>query len=67
MSPQGSARTKEDAETAFQDTKTLDGEVNDMMEQLSAAEGELSRKKAEADRDMMMAAMVTLRPYPRRH
>lgn len=29
-----------------------------MMEQLSAAEQELARKKAEADQDMMMAGMV---------
>lgn len=29
-----------------------------MMEQLSAAEEELAKKKAEADQDMMMAVMV---------
>ena len=29
-----------------------------MMEQLSDAEKELEKKRAEADRDMMMAAMV---------
>ncbi len=36
----------------------LDGEVNNMMDQLTAAEKELEKKKAEADADMMMAAMV---------
>lgn len=55
---QGSAKTKEDAEKAFQDTNKLDNEVNDMMDQLSAAEQELAKKKAEADQDMMMAGMV---------
>ena len=30
-----------------------------MMDQLSAAEKELAKKKAEADNDMMMANMVT--------
>ncbi len=55
---QGSAKTKEDAEKAFQDTSKLDSEVSDMMDQLSAAEQELARKKAEADQDMMMAGMV---------
>ena len=29
-----------------------------MMDELSAAEQELARKKAEADQDMMMAGMV---------
>lgn len=58
MSSQGSAKTKEDAEKAFQDTNKLDDEVNDMMDQLSTAEQELARKKAEADQDMMMAGMV---------
>lgn len=55
---QGSAKTKEDAEKAFQDTNKLDNEVNDLMDQLSAAEQDLARKKAEADQDMMMAGMV---------
>ena len=55
---QGSAKTKEDAEKAFQDTNKMDNEVNDMMDQLNAAERELARKKAEADQDMMMAGMV---------
>lgn len=36
----------------------LDGEVNTMLNQLSAAEKELEKKKAEADQDMMMASMV---------
>lgn len=36
----------------------LDGEVNNMMDQLTAAEKELEKKKAEADADMMMASMV---------
>lgn len=58
MSSQGSAKTKEDAEKAFQDTNKLDNEVNSMMDQLSAAERELAGKKAEADQDMMMAGMV---------
>lgn len=58
VSNQGSAKTKEDAEKALQDTNKLDDEVDDMMNQLSAAEQELARKKAEADQDMMMAAMV---------
>lgn len=58
VSSQGSAKTKEDAEKAFQDTNKLDDEVSDMMDQLSAAEQELARKKAEADQDMMMAGMV---------
>ncbi len=58
LSSQGSAKTKEDAEKAFQDTNKLDNEVNDMMDQLSAAEQELARKKAEAEQDMMMAGMV---------
>lgn len=55
---QGSAKTKEDAEKALQETTKLDDEVNDMMDQLTAAEEELARKKAEADQDMMMAGMV---------
>lgn len=55
---QGSAKTKVDAEKAFEDTMKLDGEVNNMMDQLTAAEKELEKKKAEADADMMMAAMV---------
>ncbi|XP_078121300.1 laminin subunit gamma-1 [Sander vitreus] len=54
----GSAKTKADAEKAFQDTNTLDNEVDDMMDQLDDAEGLLARKKAEADRDMMMAGMA---------
>ncbi len=58
LSTQGSAKTKEDAEKAFQDTKKLDNEVNDMMGKLSAAEQELAEKKAAADQDMMMAGMV---------
>lgn len=58
VSSQGSAKTKEDAEKAFQDTNKLDDEVSDMMDQLDAAERELARKKAEADQDMMMAGMV---------
>ncbi|XP_037538375.1 laminin subunit gamma-1 [Nematolebias whitei] len=55
----GSAKTKEEAETALQDANRLDGEVDAMMEQLSAAEQELRRKKEEADNDMMMAAMAS--------
>lgn len=43
---------------------TLDGEVDDMMDQLSAAEQELAKKKAEADQDMMMASMVGATPPP---
>lgn len=57
-STQGSAQTKADAEKAFQDANKLDDEVDDMLEQLSSAEQELARKKAEADQDMMMAGMV---------
>lgn len=56
--PQGSAKTKDDAEQAFKDTSVLNNEVDAMMDQLSAAEQELERKKAEAERDMMMAGMV---------
>lgn len=63
FSSQGSAKTKEDAEKAFQDTSKLDNEVDEMMEQLSAAEQELARKKAEADQDMMMAGMVRAAPF----
>uniref|UniRef100_A0A672NHM3 Laminin subunit gamma-1 n=1 Tax=Sinocyclocheilus grahami TaxID=75366 RepID=A0A672NHM3_SINGR len=55
----GSAKTKVDAEKAFEDTMKLDGEVNNMMNQLTAAEKELEKKKAEADADMMMAAMAS--------
>uniref|UniRef100_A0A8C7W261 Laminin, gamma 1 n=1 Tax=Oncorhynchus mykiss TaxID=8022 RepID=A0A8C7W261_ONCMY len=55
----GSAKTKADAEKAFEDTMMLDGEVNGMMDQLSAAEAELAKKKAEADQDMMMASMAS--------
>ncbi|XP_026061619.1 laminin subunit gamma-1 [Carassius auratus] len=55
----GSAKTKVDAEKAFEDTMKLDGEVNNMMVQLTAAEKELEKKKAEADADMMMAAMAS--------
>lgn len=40
----------------------MDSEVDDMMDQLSAAEQELARKKAEADQDMMMASMVGAPP-----
>nr|CAD27803.1 lamC1 [Tetraodon nigroviridis] len=54
-----STKTKEDAERAFLDTSKLDGEVGDMMDQLTAAEQELARKKAEADQDMMMASMAS--------
>lgn len=57
---QGSAKTKEDAEKAFEDTMKLDGEVNGMMEQLAAAEKELEEKKKDADNDMMMANMVRI-------
>ncbi|KTF71929.1 hypothetical protein cypCar_00046011 [Cyprinus carpio] len=55
----GSAKTKADAEKAVEDTMKLDGEVNNMMDQLTAAEKELEKKKAEADADMMMAAMAS--------
>ncbi|XP_072298063.1 laminin subunit gamma-1 [Eucyclogobius newberryi] len=55
----GSAKTKEEAEMAFAETQKLDVEVTDMMGQLSAAEEELNKKKAEADNDMMMAAMAS--------
>ncbi|KAA0719380.1 Laminin subunit gamma-1 [Triplophysa tibetana] len=55
----GSAKTKEDAEKAFEDTMKLDGEVNGMMDQLAAAEKELEEKKKEADNDMMMANMAS--------
>ncbi|XP_075996096.1 laminin subunit gamma-1 [Genypterus blacodes] len=55
----GSAETKEDAEKALQDATKLDGEVDHMMDQLSTAEQELAKKKAEADQDMMMAGMAT--------
>ncbi|XP_007578148.1 laminin subunit gamma-1 [Poecilia formosa] len=55
----GSARTKEEAEKALQDTNKLDKDVDDMMDQLSAAEEELKKKKAEADSDMMMASMAS--------
>lgn len=58
VSWQGSAATKEEAEKALQDTNKLDKDVDDMMDQLSAAEEELKKKKAEADSDMMMASMV---------
>lgn len=57
---QGSAKTKEDAEKAFEDTMKLDGEVNGMMDQLAAAEKELEEKKKDADNDMMMANMVRI-------
>lgn len=36
----------------------LDEDVDKMMDQLTAAEKELEKKKAEADADMMMASMV---------
>ncbi|KAG7273400.1 hypothetical protein CRUP_037462 [Coryphaenoides rupestris] len=55
----GSAKTKVEAEKAFQDTNDLEKEVGAMMDQLSAAEDQLGRKKAEADQDMMMAAMAS--------
>ncbi|XP_032420260.1 laminin subunit gamma-1 [Xiphophorus hellerii] len=55
----GSAKTKEEAEKALQDTNKLDKDVDDMMDQLSAAEEELKKKKAEADSDMMMASMAS--------
>lgn len=61
--PQGSAKTKQDAERAYEDTTRLDKQVDDMMDQLSGAEAELAKKKAEADSDMMMASMVQ-RPLP---
>lgn len=62
---QSSAKTKEDAEKAFQETSKLDTEVDDMMVQLNAAEQELARKKAEADHDMMMATVVRHAPIPK--
>ncbi|XP_003458990.1 laminin subunit gamma-1 isoform X1 [Oreochromis niloticus] len=55
----GSAKTKEEAEKAFQDTTNLDNEVNDLMAQLTDAEKELEEKKAQADQDMMMAGMAS--------
>uniref|UniRef100_A0AAR2M094 Uncharacterized protein n=1 Tax=Pygocentrus nattereri TaxID=42514 RepID=A0AAR2M094_PYGNA len=55
----GSAKTKADAEKAFEDTMKLDKEVNDMMNQLAAAEKELGAKTDEANQDMMMAGMVS--------
>lgn len=55
----GSAQTKMDAEKAFQETTELEKEVDTMMDQLTTAEGQLARKKAEADQDMMMAAMAS--------
>ncbi|XP_039858413.1 laminin subunit gamma-1 [Simochromis diagramma] len=55
----GSAKTKEEAEKAFQDTTNLDNEVNDLMAQLTDAEKELKEKKAQADQDMMMAGMAS--------
>ncbi|XP_066536763.1 laminin subunit gamma-1 [Hoplias malabaricus] len=55
----GSNKTRADAEKAFEDTMKLDQEVNDMMNQLAAAEKELGAKKAEADNDMMMANMAS--------
>ncbi|XP_061549216.1 laminin subunit gamma-1 [Phycodurus eques] len=55
----GSAKSKEDAERALQDANKLDGEVDTMMDELSAAEDQLRNKKAEADRDMMMAAVAS--------
>lgn len=64
---QGSAKTKEDAEKAFEDTMKLDGEVNGMMDQLAAAEKELEQKKKEADNDMMMANMVRLQFFGHRN
>lgn len=42
----------------MEDADKLDNEVNGLMDELSNAEEQLSRKKAEADQDMMMAAMV---------
>lgn len=60
---QGSAKTKEDAEKAFTETQNLDSEVSDMMDQLSAAEQELVRKRADADNDMMMATMVQMNQH----
>lgn len=66
--PQGSAKTKQDAEQAFEDTTRLDKQVDEMMDQLSGAEAELAKKKAEADSDMMMASMVHCHlPYPLTH
>lgn len=56
--PQGSAKTKDDAEQAFKDTSVLNNEVDAMMDQLSTAEQDLEKKKAEAEHDMMMAGMV---------
>lgn len=63
-SPQGSAKTKQDAERAFEDTTQLDKQVGEMMNQLSDAESELAKKKAEADSDMMMASKVLPTPLP---
>lgn len=40
----------------------MDSEVDDMMDQLSSAEQELAKKKAEADQDMIMASMVRATP-----
>lgn len=67
-SPQGSAKTKQDAERAYEDTTRLDKQVDEMMDQLSGAEAELAKKKAEADSDMMMASMVQRNhPHPLTH
>uniref|UniRef100_A0A6Q2Z0Q9 Laminin subunit gamma-1 n=1 Tax=Esox lucius TaxID=8010 RepID=A0A6Q2Z0Q9_ESOLU len=52
-------KTKADADKAFDDAMKLDGEVNDMMKELGAAEEELARKKELADQDMMMAGMAS--------
>ncbi|MGH0128589.1 UNVERIFIED_CONTAM: hypothetical protein FKN15_030178 [Acipenser sinensis] len=53
------AKTKSDAEQTFDNTMKLDDEVNNMMDQLKAAEDDLAKKKAEADQDMMMAGMAS--------
>ncbi|XP_048845494.1 laminin subunit gamma-1 [Brienomyrus brachyistius] len=53
------AKTKLEAEKAFNDTMKLDDEVNDMMAKLSNAEMELAKRTSEADQDMMMASMAS--------
>lgn len=61
---QSAAKTKQEAEKAFNDTMKLDDEVNDMMAKLSNAEMELAKRTSEADQDMMMASMVSLPADP---
>ncbi|XP_066479595.1 laminin subunit gamma-1 [Tiliqua scincoides] len=53
------AATKAEADKTFSTVTDLDKDVDDLLQQLGAAEKELKRKQDSADQDMMMAGMAS--------